>query len=68
VRIARQAICAGGNALPPPVEDYPRPQAVQRGVSKKKFGLHHHHKDGVTVSKEIELRDPTRTMGAQMVR
>ena len=35
---------------------------------EKKFGAPIITKDGVTVAKEIELRDPLENMGAQMVR
>ncbi len=34
----------------------------------KKFGAPHVTKDGVTVAKEIELKDPIENMGAQMVK
>ena len=37
-------------------------------VIGKKFGAPHITKDGVTVAKEIELKDPIETMGAQMVK
>jgi chaperonin GroEL len=37
-------------------------------VIEKKFGAPVITKDGVTVAKEIELRDPLENMGAQMVR
>jgi chaperonin GroEL len=37
-------------------------------VIEKKFGAPIITKDGVTVAKEIELRDPLENMGAQMVR
>jgi chaperonin GroEL len=37
-------------------------------VLEKKFGGPNITKDGVTVAKEIELRDPLENMGAQMVR
>ena len=36
--------------------------------SEKKFGGPTITKDGVTVAKEIELKDPLENMGAQMVR
>jgi chaperonin GroEL len=37
-------------------------------VIGKKFGSPHVTKDGVTVAKEIELKDPTENLGAQMVK
>jgi chaperonin GroEL len=37
-------------------------------VLDKKFGAPNITKDGVTVAKEIELRDPVENMGAQMVK
>ncbi len=37
-------------------------------VLEKKFGGPTITKDGVTVAKEIELKDPLENMGAQMVR
>jgi chaperonin GroEL len=37
-------------------------------VLEKKFGAPHITKDGVTVAKDIELSDPYRNMGAQMVK
>jgi len=38
------------------------------GVASKKFGPPLITKDGVTVAKEIELKDPLENMGAQMVK
>jgi chaperonin GroEL len=40
----------------------------RNAVIEKKFGAPVITKDGVTVAKEIELRDPLENMGAQMVR
>ena len=37
-------------------------------VIQKSFGAPHVTKDGVTVAREIELKDPVENMGAQMVR
>ncbi len=37
-------------------------------VLEKKFGAPHITKDGVTVAKDIELSDPYKNMGAQMVK
>src|SRR5215469_2337587 len=40
----------------------------RNAVIEKKFGAPGITKDGVTVAKEIELKDPLENMGAQMVR
>ena len=37
-------------------------------IIDKKFGAPHVTKDGVSVAKEIELKDPVQNMGAQMVK
>lgn len=37
-------------------------------VIEKKFGAPHVTKDGVSVAKEVELKDPIENMGAQMVK
>ncbi len=37
-------------------------------VIDKKFGAPHVTKDGVSVAKEIELKDPIENMGAQMLK
>jgi len=37
-------------------------------VIQKSFGAPHVTKDGVTVAKEVELKDPVENMGAQMVK
>ncbi|MBN2637896.1 MAG: chaperonin GroEL [Bacteroidales bacterium] len=37
-------------------------------IIEKSFGAPHITKDGVTVAKEIELKDPVENMGAQMVK
>jgi chaperonin GroEL len=37
-------------------------------IIEKKFGAPHITKDGVTVAKEVELKDPIENMGAQMVK
>ncbi|TXB63900.1 chaperonin GroEL [Vicingus serpentipes] len=37
-------------------------------IIDKKFGAPHVTKDGVTVAKEIELKDPIENMGAQMIK
>ncbi|MGL4293480.1 MAG: TCP-1/cpn60 chaperonin family protein, partial [Bacteroidales bacterium] len=37
-------------------------------IIEKKFGAPHITKDGVSVAKEIELEDPFKNMGAQLVK
>ncbi|MFK8044551.1 MAG: TCP-1/cpn60 chaperonin family protein, partial [Crocinitomicaceae bacterium] len=37
-------------------------------IIDKKFGAPHVTKDGVSVAKEIDLKDPIQNMGAQMVK
>ena len=64
---ARQAILRGVNRL----SDAVRVTLGPRGrnvVLDKKFGSPLITKDGVTVAKEIELKEPLENMGAQMVR
>jgi chaperonin GroEL len=64
---ARQAILRGVNRL----SDAVRVTLGPRGrnvVLDKKFGSPLITKDGVTVAKEIELKDPLENMGAQMVK
>jgi len=64
---ARQAILRGVNRL----SDAVRVTLGPRGrnvVLDKKFGSPLITKDGVTVAKEIELKEPLENMGAQMVK
>src|SRR5207245_878535 len=63
----RQAIFRGVNALADAVKITLGPQA-RNAVIEKKFGAPVITKDGVTVAKEIELKDALENMGAQMVR
>lgn len=64
---ARQSILSG-------VQQLARAVAVTLGprgrnvIIDKKFGSPNVTKDGVTVAKEIEIKDPFENMGAQMVR
>jgi len=44
------------------------PRAANVSSSKRALARPRITKDGVTVAKEIELEDKSRTMGAQMVR
>src|SRR5512138_1582747 len=64
---ARQAILRGVNQLADAVKVTLGPKG-RNVVLEKKYGGPTVTKDGVTVAKEIELRDPLENMGAQMVR
>src|SRR5213595_491982 len=64
---SRQAILRGVNALADAVKITLGPKG-RNAVIEKKFGAPIITKDGVTVAKEIELKDPMENMGAQMVR
>src|SRR6184192_351543 len=64
---SRQAILRGVNALADAVKITLGPKG-RNAVIEKKFGAPVITKDGVTVAKEIELKDPLENMGAQMVR
>ncbi len=64
---SRQAILRGVNVLANAVKITLGPRG-RNVVLDKKFGPPTVTKDGVTVAKEIELKDPLENMGAQMVR
>jgi chaperonin GroEL len=64
---SRQAILRGVNILADSVKITLGPKG-RNAVIEKKFGAPIITKDGVTVAKEIELKDPLENMGAQMVR
>jgi chaperonin GroEL len=64
---SRQAILRGVNVLADAVKITLGPKG-RNAVIEKKFGAPIITKDGVTVAKEIELKDPLENMGAQMVR
>ncbi len=64
---ARQRIIEGVNQLANAVRVTLGPKG-RNVVLDKKFGSPTITKDGVTVAKEIELKDPLENMGAQMVR
>ena len=64
---SRQAILRGVNQLADAVKITLGPKG-RNVVLDKKFGSPTITKDGVTVAKEIELKDPMENMGAQMVR
>ncbi|MGC2657663.1 MAG: chaperonin GroEL [Bryobacteraceae bacterium] len=63
----RQAILRGVNQLADTVKVTLGPKG-RNVVLDKKFGGPTITKDGVTVAKEIELKDPLENMGAQMVK
>ena len=63
----RQSILRGVNGLADAVKVTLGPKG-RNVVLEKKFGSPTITKDGVTVAKEIELKDPLENMGAQMVR
>jgi len=64
---SRQAILRGVNTLADAVKITLGPKG-RNVVLDKKFGSPTITKDGVTVAKEIELKDPLENMGAQMVK
>ena len=64
---ARAAILRGVNQLADAVKATLGPKG-RNAILDKKFGAPLITKDGVTVAKEIELRDPYENMGAQLVR
>jgi chaperonin GroEL len=64
---ARQALLRGVNRLADAVKITLGPKG-RNVVLEKKFGAPLSTKDGVTVAKEIELKDPAENMGAQLVR
>src|SRR6187401_1427944 len=64
---SRQAILRGVNQLADAVKVTLGPKG-RNVVLDKKFGSPTITKDGVTVAKEIDLKDPLANMGAQMVR
>src|SRR5918912_2128093 len=64
---SRQAILRGVNVLADAVKVTLGPKG-RNVVIEKKFGSPLITKDGVTVAKEIELKDTLENMGAQMVK
>src|SRR6478609_9441729 len=65
--LSRQGILRGVNSLADAVKVTLGPKG-RNVVIDKKFGSPTITKDGVTVAKEIDLKDPLENMGAQMVR
>src|SRR5438876_1036263 len=64
---SRQAVLRGINQLADAVKVTLGPKG-RNVILDKKFGSPTITKDGVTVAKEIDLKDPVENMGAQMVR
>src|ERR671911_1584829 len=64
---SRQGILRGVNSLANAVKVTLGPKG-RNVILDKKFGSPTITKDGVTVAKEIELKNPLENMGAQMVR
>ncbi len=64
---AREKLKRGVDALANAVKVTLGPKG-RNVVIGKKFGAPHITKDGVTVAKEIELKDPIENLGAQMVK
>ena len=64
---ARDKLKAGIDALADAVKVTLGPKG-RNVVIEKSFGAPHITKDGVTVAKEIDLKDPVENMGAKMVR
>jgi len=64
---ARNGLKAGVDKLADAVKVTLGPKG-RNVIIDKKFGAPHVTKDGVTVAKEIELKDPIENMGAQMVK
>src|SRR5213596_569769 len=64
---SRQAILRGVNQLADAVKVTLGPKG-RNVILEKKYGGPTITKDGVTVAKEIELKDPLENMGAQMVK
>jgi chaperonin GroEL len=65
--VARNAILRGVSMLTDAVKATLGPKG-RNAILDKKFGAPTITKDGVTVAKEIELKDPWENMGAQLVR
>ena len=64
---SRQGILRGINSLADAVKVTLGPKG-RNVIIGKSFGSPTITKDGVTVAKEIELKDPLENMGAQMVK
>jgi chaperonin GroEL len=64
---ARQALLRGVNILSNLVKETLGPRG-KNVILDKKFGSPTSTKDGVTVAKEVDLKDPMENMGAQLVK
>ena len=64
---ARKALCAGIDTLADTVKITLGPKG-RNVVLDKKYGAPVITNDGVTIAKEIELKDPFENMGAQLVK
>ena len=64
---ARDGIKKGADALADAVKVTLGPKG-RNVIIDKKYGAPQISKDGVTVAKEIELKDPVENMGAQLVK
>src|SRR5271169_4195202 len=64
---ARQSILRGVNILTDAVKATLGPRG-RNVIIERKFGAPNITKDGVTVAKEIELKEPYENMGAQLLR
>jgi chaperonin GroEL len=64
---SREKLVQGVNTLANAVKVTLGPKG-RNVVIQKSFGAPHVTKDGVTVAKEVELKDPIENMGAQMVK
>jgi len=64
---AREGLRRGVNALADAVKVTLGPKG-RNVIIDKKFGAPHVTKDGVTVAKEVEMKDPVENMGAQLVK
>jgi chaperonin GroEL len=64
---ARQSLLKGVNILSNLVKATLGPRG-KNVILEKKFGSPNSTKDGVTVAKEVELKDPWENMGAQLVK
>ena len=64
---AREALKRGVDQLADAVKVTLGPKG-RNVIIDKKYGAPHITKDGVTVAKEVELKDPAENLGAQLVK
>src|SRR5947209_8243178 len=67
-RLEEKEVKKGGIIIPDTAKEKPQEGKVIAAGNDKKFGSPTITKDGVTVAKEIELKDPYEDMGAQMLK